>query len=306
MRVTFVKTLLKLTEKGHDIHILTADLGFGLFENFINQFPNRFTNVGVAEANMIGVASGLAMRGKRIFCYSISPFVIFRVLDQIRVDLCSTNLPVTLVSAGGGVSYGREGMTHYAIEDLAVVRALPNMTVLAPADPTETEVLTESTININGPCYLRLGGKTEPIVYTNNKHSISFGKIECLSNKGDIAIIANGTMVLRAMKAVKLLRKEKIHCNLYSLHTIKPIDNEGIKKIASSCKLIVSIEEHTIINGIGTAIAEILLDFNYKGKFIKVGLPDEYPIKFGSRDWIRDYYCLTPKHISQTVKKNYQ
>ena len=115
MRVTLIQTLIEAVEQGHDIHILTADLGFGLFEDFFSKYPDRFTNVGIAEANMIGIAAGLAMTGKRVFCYSISPFVIFRALDQIRVDLCSTNLPVTLIAAGGGVCYGLEGMTHYTI-----------------------------------------------------------------------------------------------------------------------------------------------------------------------------------------------
>jgi len=301
MRVAFIDTLIEIADRGHDIHLLTADLGFDLLEKFAEQYPDRYTNVGVCEANMIGVAAGMAMRGKRVFCYSIAPFIIFRTLDQIRSDLCSMKLPVTLVAVGGGVSYGMEGMTHYAIEDLAITRTLPNMTMLAPADPVETRVLTEVTVNINAPCYLRLGGKKEPTIYKNG-HIPTFGVIECLSNKGKIAIIANGTMVLRAKKAVELLKKEKIHCRLYSLHTIKPIDIEGLKRIADLCTLIVSIEEHSIINGIGTAIAEILFQHKYQGKFVKLGLPDEYAKRLGSRDWIRDYYKLNPESIASTIK----
>lgn len=301
MRLTFIDTLIKITDRGHDIHLLTADLGFGLLEKFAERYPDRYTNVGICEANMIGVAAGMAMRGKRVFCYSIAPFIIFRTLDQIRSDLCSMKLPVTLVAAGGGVSYGMEGMTHYAIEDLAITRALPNMTVLAPADPVETRVLTEATVNINTPCYLRLGGKKEPIIYKNG-HIPTFGKIECLSNKGKTAIIANGTMVLRAKKAVELLKKENIHSRLYSLHTIKPLDIEGLKRIADSCTLIVTIEEHSIINGIGTAIVEILFQHKYRGKFVKLGLPDEYANRLGSRDWLRDYYKLDPESIVSTIK----
>jgi transketolase len=302
MRATFVETLIDITKKGHDVHLLTADLGFGLLDKFIEKFPDRFTNVGVSEANMIGVAAGMAIRGIRVFCYSIAPFIIFRTLDQIRSDLCSMNLPVTLVAAGGGLSYGMEGMTHYAIEDLAITRALPNMIVLVPADPIESRVLTAETVNFNSPCYLRLGGKVEPKVYKNG-HLPTFGIIECLYNKGDLAIIANGTMVLRAEKAIELLKKENIFCRLYSLHTVKPIDIVGIKKIASTCKLIVTIEEHSIINGIGTAVAEVLFENSYHGKFVKLGLPDEYPKQLGSREWLRDYYKLDPKNIASTIKR---
>ncbi len=303
MRVTFVETLMEITEEGHDIHLLTADLGFGLFEKFVEKYPDRFTNVGVSEANMIGVAAGMALRGKRVFCYSIAPFIIFRSLDQIRSDLCSMNLPVTLIAAGGGVSYGMEGMTHYAIEDLAIARALPNMIVLVPADPVETKVLTRKATDFKSPCYLRLAGKEELIVYKNGK-SPTFGKIECLNEEGDIAIIANGTMVLRAMKAVELLSKENIFCRLYSLHTVKPMDIGGIKKIAELCKLIVTIEEHSIINGIGTAVSEILFESGYHGKFLKLGFPDEYPKRLGSRDWIRDYYKLNPENIALVVRSS--
>ncbi len=304
MRVTCIQTLIQLVESGNDIHVLTADLGYGLFEPFVEKFPERFTNVGVAEANMIGIAAGMALRGKRVYCYSISPFSIFRTLDQIRCDLCAMNLPVTIISAGGGVGYGMEGMTHYAIEDIAIARALPNMTVLAPADPTETRVLMEATISIAGPCYLRLGGKVEPQIYKDGVVP-QFGKIECLSKDGDIAIIANGTMVLRAIKAIELLRKDSIHSRLYSLHTLKPLDIEGIIKIADSCKIIVSIEEHTCINGIGTAISEILLDHKYQGIFKKLALPDKYPEYFGDRDWIRDYFGLNPESIAIKIKELY-
>jgi transketolase len=300
MRVTFVDTLIELVQQGYDVHLLTADLGFGLVEPFVEQYPERFTNVGVAEANMIGIAAGMVLNGKRVYCYSISPFVIFRTLDQVRCDLCYMKLPVTLVSAGGGVSYGMEGMTHYAIEDIAITRALPEMTVLAPADPIETKVLTEATARINGPCYLRLGGKTEPAVHAPAYIPV-FGRIECIKGDGDVAIIANGTMVARSQKAVELLKSHSISSRLYSLHTLKPLDRKGIEAIAMDCDTIVVVEEHSIINGIGTAVSEVLLDIGYRGKCIKLGLPDEYPRVFGDRDWIKDHYGLSPENIANTI-----
>lgn len=301
MRVTLVETLISLIDNGEDIYLITADLGFGLFEKFIKKHPKRFINVGVCEANMIGVAAGMALRGKRVFCYSISPFSIFRPLDQIRSDLCSMNLPVTIISAGGGVSYGFEGMTHYAIEDIAITRALPNLTVMAPADPVETKMMTEATVKIHGPCYLRLGGKIEPLVYPETIRP-KFGTLTCLQQGEGVAIIANGTMVKRSLEAIVLLNNNGINCGLYSLHTIKPLDSAGLQTVAKSYDILISIEEHSIINGIGTAIAEVLLDNRFCGIFLKLGLPDEYPTKFGSRDWMRDYYNLSPESIAKTIK----
>jgi transketolase len=302
MRTAFVNSFIQLAECGHNIHLLTADLGFMVFDPIRDKYPDRFTNVGVAEANMIGVAAGMAMRGIRVFCYSISPFVIFRTLDQIRADLCHMQLPVTLVAAGGGLHYAREGMTHHAIEDIAIARALPGLTVLAPGDPLECEVLMKGAINLEGPCYLRLGGNDNPLVYENSQRP-RFGEISCLQPDGNVAIIANGEMLIRAKKAMELLKKEGIICRLYSIHTLKPIDNLTIEKIARECSCIVTVEEHNVINGIGTAIIEILFSCGYKGKFQKFGIPDEYAKELGEKEWLRDHYGLGHERIAFEIKR---
>jgi transketolase len=276
-------------------------LGFRTFDPIRGKYPDRFTNVGVAEANMIGIAAGMAMRGIRVFCYSIAPFVIFRTLDQIRADLCHMQLPVILVAAGGGLHYAFEGMTHHAIEDIAIARALPGMTVLAPGDPLECEVLMKEVVNLNGPCYLRLGGNNNPLIYEQSQVP-KFGEISCLQSKGNIAIIANGEMLLGAKKAMELLKKEGIICRLYSVHTLKPLDYLTIEKIARECSCIITVEEHNIINGIGTAITEILFSCGYRGKFKKLGIPDEYAVKLGSKEWIRDRYGLGYMDIVGAIK----
>lgn len=302
MRTTFVNSFLQLAGSGHNIHLLTADLGFKLFDPIRDAYPDRFTNVGVAEANMIGIAAGMAMRGMKVFCYSIAPFVIFRTLDQIRADLCHMHLSVILVAAGGGLHYAVEGMTHHAIEDIAIARALPGLTVLAPGDPLECEVLTQSAINIEGPCYLRLGGNNNPIVYENLQKP-KFGEISCLQPDGNVAIIANGEMLLRAKKAMELLMNDGITCRLYSIHTLKPIDHFTIEKIARECSCIVTLEEHNVINGIGTAITEILFACGYRGKFQKFGVPDEYAKELGDKEWLRDHYGLGYERIVFDIKK---
>jgi transketolase len=302
MRDAFVNTFLQLAESGHNIHLLTADLGFKVFDPIHEKYPDRFTNVGVAEANMIGIAAGMAMRGMKVFCYSIAPFVIFRTLDQIRADLCHMQLPVILVAGGGGLHYAMEGMTHHAIEDIAITRALPGLTVLAPGDPLECEVLMKGAIELEGPSYFRLGGNDNPVVYENSQRP-KFGEISCLQPEGDIAIIANGEMLLRAKKAIELLKEEGVMCRLYSIHTLKPIDNHTIETIARECDCIVTLEEHNIINGIGTAVAETLFSFGYRGKFHKFGIPDEYAKELGDKEWLRDHYGLGHERVAFEIKR---
>ena len=301
MRVAVVSALIDLVRQGHDLHVLTADLGYNLLDPFACAFPDRFLNVGVCEGNMIGVASGMAMRGKRVYCYSIAPFSIFRPLDQIRVDLCAPNLPVTILSAGAGVAYGMEGMTHNAIEDLAIARALPNMTVMVPADPVEADMLVRATVSIGGPCYLRLAAKNEPVIYPDDIRPV-FGKLTCLKKDGDIGIIANGIMAAQALVAAEHLRKAGINCRVYSIHTVKPIDKEAICSISSSCRCIVSVEEHSVINGCGSAIAEILLESRFEGNYLKLGIPDRFENIFGTASWLRGRFGLDAKGIAESIQ----
>lgn len=302
MRTTFVNCFNQLADSGHDVHLLTGDLGFKLLDPIREKHPARFTNVGVAESNMIGIAAGMALRGTRVFCYSIAPFVIFRPLDQIRDDLCHMRLPVVLVAAGGGLHYAMEGMTHHAIEDIALTRALPGLTVLAPGDPVECEVLIHAAMKRDGPCYLRLGGNGNPVIYADS-HRPRFGQISCLQPDGDVAIIANGEMLIAARQAVELLRVEGVMCRLYSIHTLKPIDHMTLEAIAGDCRCIVTVEEHNVINGIGTAIAEILLSCGYRGKFRKCGIPDEYASELGEKEWLRDRYGLGQEGIALAMRE---
>lgn len=301
MRNTFVKTLIELTEQGLDTHLLTGDLGYGVLNPFMEKFPNRFTNMGVAEANMVGVSAGMALMGKRVFCYSMVPFVLFRTFDQVRSDLCYMNLPVTLVGVGGGVTYGLEGMTHHAIEDFALTRAVPGLSVLAPGDPLECAELVRSTAAQTGPCFLRLGANNDVLIHKPSD-SIVRGRISELHREGTVAIIANGAMLPRAAKAREILLEEGVTSRLYSVHTIKPLDEEAISTIASECTTIVSVEEHSVINGLGTAIAEVLLGQKFRGKFAKMGLPDEYAHTLGDMNWMRDNYNLRPIDIARRIK----
>ncbi|MBU1858312.1 MAG: 1-deoxy-D-xylulose-5-phosphate synthase [Verrucomicrobia bacterium] len=301
MRSTFFQNFFRLVDEGHPLHLLTADLGFGVLTPYLDKYADHITNVGVAEANMIGLAAGMAMRNIRPFCYSMVPFLVFRTLDQIRTDLCASRLPVTLVGVGSGLSYGMEGMTHHAIEDIAVTRALPGMTILSPGDPLECEALLFQSLNLQTPCYLRLGSNNDLRVHTEEP-PVVLGKLSCLHARGEVAIITTGSLLPSCAKAVHLLAEAGIPCRLYSAHTLKPFDEAGVIDIASSCKAIVSAEEHSVINGLGTAIVEVLLQYRYAGRFAKIGVPDEYCSQLGSRDWLRDHYGLDAASIAATVR----
>ena len=305
MRATFVKTLEKLADKNKDIFLLTADLG-KFFNDFKERYPDRFINVGVAEENMIGIATGLALFGKNVYCYSITPFLLLRPLEHIRVNICFENLNVKFLGAGGGLVYAKEGFTHQAIEDIAVMRALPNMTVVCPADLLEAEALAKESVNYKGPLYIRFGKDNSPPIHQTIP-KIEIGKGIVLNRGKDIAIIATGSMVYNAKLVTGELIKHGIRPTLIDMHTIKPLDKDLIGKCARSNKLIFTIEEHSEINGLGTAVAEVLLKSGYRGLFEKIALPDKYISDVGSWEYLLKKYKLDAKgilnHILNKVEK---
>jgi transketolase len=300
MRNAFAAAIMEMADSGADIHLLTADLGFKLFDNFREKYPDKFTNVGVSEPNMIGVAAGMALQGTRVFCYSMIPFLIFRTLDQIRSDIAAMRLPVTLVGVGAGMSYGIEGMTHHAIEDLAVMRAIPQFTIITPGDPLECRNLLFQSQQSTGPCYVRLGGNNDPVFHGIND-PIVLGRFSTIKDNGSAAIITIGAMLARACAAAELLKSAGVECRIYSAGTLKPFDEQSIKRIASECSVIAALEDHSIVNGLGTAVAEVLLQERYSGRFIKIGLLDAYCSTLGNKDWLYDFCGLSPEKIKNTL-----
>jgi transketolase len=301
MRITFVETLLKLASKDNTIFLLTADLGFKLFDDFRKRFPDRFINIGVAEQNMIGVAAGLSLSGKNVYCYSMVPFLAIRALEFIRVNLCYQNLSVKLIGVGGGLTYGLEGMTHHAIEDLALMRSLPNMTVVAPGDPVEARAVIMESLEYPGPLYIRLGGNNDPIVHQDSLR-ISIGR-GTLVNEGDaLTIFSTGTMLAPANEAVNILAKSNISATLISLHTVKPLDTDLIVEHTRKSLFIFTIEEHSLIGGLGTAVGEVLLENGYRGFFQKIGLPDRYGESIGRAQHLRQFHGLTSEVISAEIR----
>ena len=235
MRNTFVRTLVKLAEQDERIFVITPDLGFSVLEEFEEKFPNRFLNVGIAEANAVSIASGLALSGKIVYVYSIMPFVTMRPFEQIRVDIAYMNTNVRLVGVGAGVTYGPAGATHHSIEDIAIMRALPNMTLFSPCDPYEVEKITEESINHQGPIYFRLAKKGEPII-SNQESKIELGKANFIekNENSNIAILFTGNASDIALEVSSELKKRGFSTDVISFHTIKPFDYETLDKIVSS------------------------------------------------------------------------
>lgn len=254
MRTAFIETLCELAEQDERIWLLTGDLGYSVLERFAQRFPDRFVNVGVAEQNMTGVAAGLALCGKIVFTYSIANFPTMRCLEQIRNDVCYHNLNVKIVAVGGGLAYGSAGYTHHAVEDLAVMRAMPNMTVLAPGDPVETRLATRAVVDWPGPCYLRLGKAGEPVVH-RCEPAFAIGRAIPICNGRDVTVITTGGVLHAAVRAVEALRADGVQAGVLSLPTVKPLDEAAVLSVA---RALVVVEEHSPIGGLGAAVAEVL------------------------------------------------
>jgi len=302
MRRIFNKTLLELAENDERIFLVLADIGYGEIEGFAEKFPDRYFNVGVAEQNMTGVACGIAMEGNIAVTYSIANFPTLRCLEQVRNDVCYHNANVKIVIIGGGVAYGPLGISHHSTEDIAIMRALPNIVVLAPSDCIEAEAAVKAMMEHNGPVYYRCGYKGEKDIHSK---SIDFkiGKAIQVTDGNDAAIIFSGPIGYNALLAVNKLNSEGIHCRLISMHTIKPIDKEIILNAARETGCIVTVEEHNITGGLGSAVAEVLADNNIANtKFKRIAFPDVNISIVGSQEWIRSQYGMAPEHIYNTVK----
>ena len=296
MRDAFIDELTSLAAKDPAIMLLTGDLGFGVLTNYAERFPSQFINVGVAEQNMSGLAAGLALEGRKVYTYSIANFTTLRCLEQIRNDICYHDANVTLVSVGAGFSYGQLGMSHFSTEDLAILRALPNMKIIAPSDPWEVKLLTREMASIPGPKYLRIdkgvGGSEE------NVGSVSFGKGRLVREGSDITIVSLGAILSEALKAAVTLSGMGIEARVISINTLKPFDKSIIFRACEETKGMISIEEHSEIGGLAGSISEACLTSNITpGFFSCIGLKDEYPTIVGDQAYLRETFGLTSKRI---------
>ena len=302
MRDAFNRELNRLAAVDENILLLTADIGFQVFDEFRGNYPDRFYNVGVAEANMIGMATGLALSGKIPFVYTIIPFLTMRAFEQIRTDVCIMNQPVKIIGVGGGVSYGTLGPTHHSLVDLAILRALPNMTVVTPCDPIESILATRASIDHNGPIYIRLGKNGEPNIH-KNEYDFIIGKSVKLLPGNDAVIISCGFVTNIALDTARTLSKDGINIGVVNMHTLKPIDTSEIINIAEKTSLILTIEEHNIIGGLGSAVAEVLSENGCGVIHKRIGIRDNFCYGVGSQEYHLKKNGISVSNITQIIKK---
>jgi transketolase len=302
VRGAFFQTLLDLAERDDRINLIVGDLGFGVVEPFIQKFPKRFLNVGVAEQNMTGMAAGMALTGKIVFTYSIANFPILRCLEQVRNDVCYHSANVKIVSIGGGYSYGPLGMTHHATEDIAILRALPEMVVVAPGDPVEVRAATRAIAAHRGPCYLRLGRTGEPTIHSSSV-SFQLGKAIRVREGDTLTLISTGALLQTAINVADTLAPKGFQVRVLSMHTVKPLDHEAVLAAARETRAVVTLEEHSIIGGLGGAVAECLAESGeLKVPFKRIGLPSAFSSQIGSQEYLRAQCGLSAENLLGTLE----
>ncbi|MFM8436766.1 MAG: transketolase family protein, partial [Planctomycetia bacterium] len=257
MRNAFAASITDLAAKDERIVLLSGDIGNRLFDKYRERFPSRFYNCGVAEANMTGMAAGLALSGLRPFTYTITPFATTRVIEQIRVDICYHDVPVVIVGTGSGLSYASLGPTHHSCEDVGILRCFPNLTVLCPADAMEVGPAIEAALTLPGPVYIRLGKKGEPNVH-ERPPKLEVGRGIVMREGTDVCLLGMGTMTATALEAAKLLQGHGISARVVSMHTVKPLDDALLRESFDRFKVVAVVEEHSVIGGLGSAVAEWL------------------------------------------------
>lgn len=302
MRKAFYDKLASLAASDKNVYFLTANLGYKFFDDIRSKCPEQFLDVGVAEQNMISMGAGMALCGKSVYCYSIIPFLTLRACEQIRVDVCYHDLPVKLVGMGAGFTYGQEGFTHFGLEDMAVMRAMPGMTIVAPDTIENAVKVAELSRDFKGPLYIRLG--RAGVHGHNNEATIkTIGKASALREGKDCALIAIGNMVPVALKAAEAMTAKGVHAAVINMHTLKPLDEAAVRAYAKKYKAIFSLEEHSIQGGLGSAVAEVLAETCFGGKFERIGIPEKIDQVIGDADYLWDYYGLSPAKVTARILK---
>ena len=302
MRDTFIKELCKQANSDPRIMLVTGDLGFGVFNEYREKYPEQFLNAGVAEQNMTGIATGLALERRIVFTYSIANFPTLRCLEQVRNDACYHSADVKIVSIGAGFSYGSLGISHHATEDLAIMRSLPDITVVSPCGLWETEQATKAIIDTPGTCYFRLDksfGDDSPF----EGEQFELGRVRLLRQGEDVVIFVTGGILEEVLDAVKVLAAEGISVAVVSVHTLKPFDSEIVLQLSRKISRVVTVEEHTLHGGLGGIIAEVLMDNCVALKtFLRIGLESGFSSIVGDQKYLRKCYGLDADSIVQRIK----
>jgi len=303
MRRTCLDCVYELAKNDPRVFFVGSDLGLGTLKQFKAEMPDRFFMEGVSEANLIGMSAGLALEGKIVYANTIATFITRRCFEQVCLDLCLHNVNVRLIGNGGGLVYAPLGPTHLATEDIAILRALPRMTILAPADATEMRRMMPLTVDHPGPIYIRLAKGGDPIVTRDEPFAI--GKVFPMRAGRDAVIVTTGVMLKRALDAAEHLSAKGIQAAILHCPTVKPLDEAVIRDYAAQAPVIVAVEEHSIVGGLGSAIAEIIAEAGFPAakRFRRIGLPDTFPDQYGSQDSLLARYRITAASIAEIVEQ---
>lgn len=303
MRNAFASEITAMAKEDDRIVLLSGDIGNRLFNVFKNECAGRFFNCGVAEANMTSMAAGMALCGLRPVTYTITPFNTARCYEQIRIDVCYHNVPVTIVGVGSGLSYSSLGATHHSCEDIAIMRVLPNMTVICPGDAVEVRMALRAALKHDGPVYLRLGKKNEPVVHETPPDFV-IGKGIIVRAGRDVCILSTGNMLPIAVQSALELEGKGVSTQVVSMHTVKPLDDELLEKAFNKFEMVVTLEEHSLVGGLGASVAEWLTHYHDpKAVFCRFGTPDAFLHRCGDQENARRILGLTPENITEDIYK---
>ena len=302
MRDTFARVLEQEMDQNERIVLITGDLGFGVLRRIHERFPNRLINAGIAEQSMVSLAAGLASTGRTVLVYSIGNFPVLRPLEQIRNDCVYHNADVKIVCVGGGFVYGSLGMSHHATEDMAIMRAIPGITCYTPGDPAETEIVTRDMLWRKGTCYLRLGRGNEPAVHDGPVKGWSFPRAIRLRGGKDIAILSAGGILTQAVDAAERLAAKGISAQVVSFPCLKPLDTDTVTELLNSFDRIITVEEHTIIGGFGSAVCELAAETGSSCRVKRIGLQDCFTAVVGDRQYLREVYGMDGKAIAEKAE----
>ena len=304
MRKTCLDMIYELAKSDERIFFIGSDLGVGTLQRFQEEMPDRFFMEGISEANVIGMAVGLALEGKIPYVNTIATFLTRRCFEQVVLDVCLHNVNVRLIGNGGGLVYAPLGPTHLAIEDLAILRAIPNMTIIAPADADEISRLMPLTVTHKGPIYIRLAKGYDPIV-TRDDLPFEIGKAIPMRDGGDGLIVTTGITLRIALDAATRLSEEGLELGVLHVPTIKPLDTDAIVTHAVKVPVIVTIEEHTLMGGLGSAVAEIVAEANFNSakRFKRLGIADVFPDEYGSQASLMEKYSITTEHLISVIRR---
>ncbi len=302
MRTAFIKELTQVAREDDRICLLMAEVGFSVVEGFEAEFPGRFYNTGIAEQDLVNIACGMALRGKKPVAYSMAPFLPSRAFEQIKINVCYQNLPVVLVGVGTGMSYSNMGATHHAPEDLAIMSSLPNMTVLCPCDPVETRHAVRKAFELNAPCYIAIGKTNDPTLH-QGEIDFKIGKAIKMTEGSDVAILSTGGITQSALLARERLLQKGLSVKIFSMHTVKPLDGEAIAE-AFRCGAVFTLEEHNAASGLGNAVAGFALEAGLTAKhFKRLSIPDCFTETVGGRDYQQRVYGIDGEGVYKTIAK---